>query len=361
MTITKGKMYKTKYFLIILLFFLFLLSFKLFLYKENSKSLCLINNNTYIKFNTGLLLGFKKNIDKDTVTYRTLWITPDEKNNLKIIGKINSIIVPHGNTFWKIEPIRYNYTNTNDFTQYLISHKISNDYSPKIFKYKFSTYNCTLNFVDKDYVSVSTYKNYHGQEVKDYTQRSCSVIKLEKLSDFNPIKSEITMSDIFKSKALPIINKYKNSRILLGECSEDNPVNTTSGDEWNIGRNNGKWVPQIAKTFKFSGNSSDYILYNTSLELPKSIVSFNDLCTSINSIKKIIPETEDTISSPNRDIIGILTPNKLTLYPYSNDSIGSPSLTIDLDRGETMIMVQWADTNEIKDWTQILNQYFTLK
>jgi hypothetical protein len=164
------------------------------------------------------------------------------------------------------------------------------------------------------------------------------------------------MKDVFKEKSIPIINKYKNQKINLAESPNKNSVNTTSGENWSIGRREGKWVAQIAKTFKYDIHKS-YILYDTNLYLPQSIVSNDELCTSYNSIKKLFPDTEDAISSPNRDMIGIFTPNKLTLYHYSNNTIGQSSLNIELDSNETLIMVQWASGENINKWTSDFKKY----
>jgi hypothetical protein len=266
-------------------------------------------------------------------------------------------MVPHGNTFWKIEPIRYNFTNTNDYTQYLIAHSISDGYSPETFEYNFSTYNCTLDFVDKNYVSISTYTKYHGKQGKSYTDKSSDVTELEKLTDFRHTEDKVTMKDVFKSQSIPVINKYKGSEISLGEC-EDPSINTTSGADWSIGRQNGKWIAQIAKTFKFSGNNKNYILYNTSLNIPQSIVSYDELSTSFDSIKDIFPNAQDAISSPSEDILGVFMSNKLILYPYKDNSIGAQALSINLKNIEHMIMDQWVDGGLIREWNKVLNPYF---
>ena len=166
------------------------------------------------------------------------------------------------------------------------------------------------------------------------------------------------MYDIFKDKSIPVIKKYKKENITLGECSKGDIINTTAGDNWAIAREEGKWIPQIGKTFKFSGNNSNYILYNSNLDLPQNIVSYNELSTGFSSIKKLMPEVQDAISSPDKEIIGIFTSNKLTLYPYSNSSIGKSALDINLNEGETMIMAQWASGNYIDDWTKTFNTSF---
>lgn len=353
MSFTRRKEANFLYLSTILVFIVFTLLIKI--YSHEYEKTCSFNSNLSSQFSSGLLIGFRNDLDKDTSTYRTLWITPDSNNNLKITNEMNFIVVPHKNNFWKIEPVRYNFTNTNDYTEYIIAHGFSDSYSPETFQYKYSTYRNKLNFVDKNFVGISTYINSHNDD-KHYIDKQCAVVDLEDLSNYKNTENKITMKDIFKEKSSSFIYKYKNEKITSAESSEKNALNTTSGDNWNIGRQDGKWIAQIAKTFK-SNTYKDYILYDTNLYLPQSIVSNNELCANYNSIKKLFPDVEDAISSPSKDTIGIFTPNKLTLYPYSNNSIGCASIDIDLSNNETMIMAHWASGEDIKNWTNNVKKY----
>lgn len=345
------------YFLYLSAFFivvLFILSIKIYSHKLINEKPCSFNPNLPLQLNSGLLISFRNDLDKDTSTYRTLWVTPDSNNNLKIINELNFVIVPHNNSLWKIEPIRYNFTNTNDYIEYLIAHDFGDGYTPETFQYKFNTYRSKLTFVDKNYVGVSTSVISHNNNY--YSNNTCAVIDLEHLTNYKNTENKVTMKDIFGEKSVPIINKYRNQKISLAECSEENTINTTSGNLWNIGRKDGKWVPQIAKTFKCD-TYSNYILYNTNLNLPQNICSNNELCTNYKSIMKMFPDAEDVISSPNKDIFGIFSSNKLTLYPYSNDRFGNPILELELGKNETMIMAQWASGREINKWTEEIKKY----
>lgn len=350
----KIKKQTSNYVLLILFVFFLIVCSKHPLDKSTFNGACTVKQDLSVKFDSGLLLGFRKDIDKNISTYRTLWIAPDKDNNLKIVKEMNFILVPHKDSFWQVEPVHYSFTNTPDSIEYPVAHAISDSYSPDTFEYKFSTYKSKLNFVDRNYVSISTYTNNHPSNKKASINENCAVVDLEKLTHYRNTEDKITMHNVFKDKSIPIIKKYKKEKITLAESSKADAVNITSGDNWTIGRKDGKWVPQIGKTFKFSGNSSNYTLYNTSLDLPQSIVSYNELCTNFSSIKELIPEAQDAISSPSKEILGIFTPGKLTFYPYSNNNIGKAALNLNLGEEEIMIMAQWADKNSIDAWTKTL-------
>jgi hypothetical protein len=346
------------YALLIFLVFVSIIFSKITLDISDFTNVCTVKQNLSVHFNSGLLIGFRNDVDKDVSTYRTLWIAPDKNNNLKVVKEMNFILVPHKDTFWQVEPIYYSFTNTEDSIEYPVAHAISDSYTPSTFEYNHNTYKSKLEFVDRNHVSIFTYITNHHNNENSYINESCSIVELEKLTEFKNTEDRLTMYDIFKDKAIPIIKKYKNEKITLGESPHKNSVNTTSGDNWNIARDEGKWVAEIGKTFKYSGNNIKYILYNTDLDLPQSIVSYNELCTSFSSIKNLIPDAEDAISSPDKEILGVFTPNKLTLYPYSDNKIGKSVLDIDLGEHETMIMAQWTSENTIEDWTNTLNTSF---
>lgn len=346
------------YLLLIVLFFSSVAFSKITLNLSHFTSTALTKQNLSVHFNYGLLIGFRNDVDKDVSTYRTLWIAPDNNNNLKVIKEMNFILVPHKDTFWQIEPIYYSFTNTKDSIEYPVAHAISDSYTPDAFEYKYNTYKSKLEFVDKNYVSISTYVNNHPSNENISLNESYSIVELEKLTQFKNTEDKLSMYDVFKDKAAPIINKYKKEKVPLGESPKEKNVNITSGDNWNIARNGGKWIAQIGKTFKYSGDNSKCILYNTDLDLPQSIVSYNELCTSFSSIKSLIPDAEDAISSPDKEILGVFTPNKLTLYPYSDNKIGNAVLDINLGEHESIIMNQWTSENTIKNWTDTLNASF---
>lgn len=360
MNLIKGKEYNLYYIFISLLIIFIFIGSKVFLSKSTFKNEFTVKDNLSIQYNSGLLIGFRTDLNKNTSTYRTIWITPDKNNSLKITKELNYILVPHKDTFWQLEPVHYSFTNTEDSIEYTVSHAVGGSYTPETFEYKFSTYASKLNFVDKNHVSIVTYNKFHTNKESSYIIKDCTLVELEKLTYYKNTEDKITMKDVFNDKSNSIIKNTENQKVSLGESPAKDTINTTNGDSWTIGRMEGKWIPQIAKTFKYSGKNSNYTLYNTSLQLPQSIVSHNELCTDFNYIKRIIPEAKDAISSPNKDILGVFTNNKLTLYPYSNDAIGKAALDINLNEGEIMIMAQWTSGNYIEDWTKTFNETLPL-
>ena len=194
---------------------------KLLLDSDTFNNACTVKQDLSVQFNSGLLLGLRRDVDKNMSTYRTLWIAPDKDNNLKIIKEMNFILVPHKDTFWQIEPVHYSFTNTEDSIEYPVAHAISDSYTPETFEYNFNTYNSKLNFVDRNHVSLSTYINNHPNKGKSSINESCAIVELEKLTHYKHTEDKITMYNIFKDKSIPVINKYKKEKITLAECSKE--------------------------------------------------------------------------------------------------------------------------------------------
>ncbi len=321
---------------------------RLLLWNKSTQNPQITNKDLSVTLNKGLLLGLREDIDKTTTVYRTLFIVPD-KNSFKVIDEVNFIVVPHNKSLWKVEPLRYNFPNTEDFAEYIVAHDIHDDFTPETFEYKFSTYSYKLNFVDNNYVALSTYINNY-KNGKSFIEKNCSVVELEKLSNYKHIDDSVNFSDVFSKDGLNIINKYKSAKLLSAECPSKNSINTTSGKSWSIGRQNGQWIPQIAKTFKYSDKNTDYVLYNTPLSLPANMCTYNKLFCNFDSIKNLIPGTLDIISSPDENSLGVFTDTKLTFYAYSKNVLGGELLTVNLKNNENIIMVQWAEQDSIQQW-----------
>ncbi len=179
-------------------------------------------------------------------------------------------------------------------------------------------------------------------------------------SDIKELK-KIAAPNIIGNEVSSYIEKYKNTNIdeneqgLYGSSPEIK--NTSDEHGWSIVRKDSRWVPQIAKKWSFS-NASTYseglTLYDLPLSIPKSITSFNDLYPDWNSIKKSIPEAFDAVSSPTKDMLAVLTSDKLLIYANPLEDMSEPELSLKLNN-ESLIMAQWATGEYVQKWNAELS------
>lgn len=109
------------------------------------------------------------------------------------------------------------------------------------------------------------------------------------------------------------------------------------------------------------GNGSSYKhitgFINTDIKLPNSITSSDTLCIDWDIIKQQIPEAKDAVSSPNKDLLAVLTSKGLLIYANPEKGLEKPSLSIPADIDESIILNQWATGDFVEKWSKLLSTY----
>ena len=132
---------------------------------------------------------------------------------------------------------------------------------------------------------------------------------------------------------------------------------------WGLFRQNGKWVVKGYLKHGFGTGRYLYGIFDTKINPPKQIVSHDELFPNWQVIQKFLPNAKDAFTSPEKDMLIVLTPEELRVYTdFKDDLIGEVKYIIDLgdiftakdeDGEETekdVIMVQWATGNYVEKW-----------
>ncbi|MDD2498603.1 MAG: hypothetical protein PHY90_10825 [Desulfitobacteriaceae bacterium] len=130
---------------------------------------------------------------------------------------------------------------------------------------------------------------------------------------------------------------------------------------WGLFRQNGKWV--VKGYLKHGSGAGRYLygMFDTKINPPKQIVGHDELFPNWEVIQKFIPNAKDAFTSPEKDMLIVLTPEELRVYTdFKDDFIGEVKYIIALediftakDEEKTekdVIMVQWAIGNYTEKW-----------
>ncbi|MGK0467187.1 hypothetical protein [Clostridium sp.] len=361
-----------------------------------------VENDTGSKINSGLLIGLSKDneindtpMKKIPNDYRTLWIYED--NEKITYEKKNEIIVPYKDSFYKIEnnkfimsdPISHSENQPEDiFSNYssycnfsnIVSHpadkSMSDLFTPATFKkkylnaqegsmgnaYKLKTQQ--LYYVGNNYASIRTtyYDTGGGTYKSSYDDFKIYEIgdlsNLDGLDNTKPLFNLLDKSEQLKLKGYS--QKYDKNISLDGYIKVDQLIDTKN---LHLFRSEGKWQVSIPlfRIYRHNGNGSngktvkEYI--NTDINLPTKITSYDSLCIDWNEIKQKIPQAKDAVSSPKDDILAVLTPTKLLVFTNPKLGIDKPSLSIDVDENESIILNQWATGEYVDKWTKLISNY----
>jgi hypothetical protein len=334
---------------------------------------------------SGLLLGLRNDSNEHS-TYRTLWLTATD--GIVNISEGEGIFVAYGDVFWHIERNTYKQQVKSEYgpkdiqIEYLLSHpvetRVSNQsavsaYSKGLFEHWMSAAESSkLVFVGNRYVCIHKDYGYESggtmrpwktdsfvKEIKDINRSFQSDMNINITDRDN--KSNISLKSFFGENVNAYIAKYRAMQITENEEAfvgrEPKTVNLTDEYSWGLIRKDMRWHPQIAKKWYFSNWSTfreKYILYDLPLEIPKSLVAYNEFSYSMDEIKKAVPDAMDAVISPNRNLIIVLTPAKLVIYP---ENLANKPKMIALKGKESLIMAEWALGKYVEKWTFELHKY----
>ncbi|MDP4144223.1 MAG: hypothetical protein Q8936_07015 [Bacillota bacterium] len=363
------------------------------------------SKNKTDSINSGLLIGFTKsnNINKSSSpleavpdSLRTLWIHIDG-NKVVYSEKKNSIITPYGESFEKLTIDKLIISESNEYTSGT-SDTIFGKYSSY---YNFSSVvsqeanKGETNILTKDAVKKNYINKAEGEMGIGYGSRTESLlyvgnkyvcIKTSKYNTgggtFRVGSDDIKMFDVKDLSSLEGHNINTKLSNLVGNTIESKldsyrkKYNKTvengslikedyliDSNNLALNRSEGKWRLQVPLYDKYyhEGNGSSYYsvkeIYDTDISLPTNIISYDTLCVDWNTIKSKIPDARDAVSSPNKDMLAVLTANKLMIFVYPEKGITQPIGTIPVDENEKIILNQWATGDYVEKWNKALSNY----
>ena len=127
---------------------------------------------------------------------------------------------------------------------------------------------------------------------------------------------------------------------------------SVSEDNFTLERRNGNW------TLKGRLNLGDrYEEFPIGLSPVGKLVNYDELHVTWDSIKERVPMALDAYTSPNKDLLIVVTGNFLMIYTIENGEISEkPVKKIDIKKGESVIMVEWATGGYVARWEKSFNQ-----
>ncbi|MBC8589556.1 hypothetical protein [Wansuia hejianensis] len=297
------------------------------------------------KLQTGVLLGVKIPTydEKNNLAnweYETIWINSKDKN-ITSMYKLNDILLPRKNGFWVIDVDREVDGNIlNDkikaVPQFsLLKPKGSRGKSEDLIYKKReddskNSLPSTLRnilFVSNNYISIEDI------DIMNNEKRSLKIYAIDNLEK----KISIKLSDFIEEDGSKIFLEGLQSAISM----DVDPII----DESNIGlfRRNGYWIFKGRVNYKESEEEL-YKNFNIKAIPPKEMVSYDKHLIPWDAIKRKVPEAIDMFSSPNDDLVVVVTHTDLLIYSIENkEEISStPMEKIKLPKNASIIMAEWA-------------------
>ena len=294
-------------------------------------------------FRTGILLGLKsldlenKEDNMEKWNYRTILIRAYNKE-VASVYEMNDIFLPRRTGFWKVGVSREEVGSEVNDIIFAYPQKKTLDLEGKEEKEeeKLIKKNTLKNilYVGNDYISIESIDYLNKGE------RALEFYPIDNLDKGNPMKISDIAGEIGKKSFLEGVNK---EILLYDEKYKDSSIDLTPNEEsFGLFRRNGHWVFKGRIDLIEDGIYS-YKNFNIKTIPPIEVVHYDELSIPWNVVKLKVPEALDAFTSPNEDIIIVVTHNNILVYLIDGEEMGDiPVAKIKLKSTEKVIMGEWA-------------------
>ncbi|MDX9916545.1 MAG: hypothetical protein RBT15_00855 [Gudongella sp.] len=310
---------------------------------------------------SGLLLGVKTQVfDEDNDLpdweYRTYWIQSDGRQ-LKGVSVLDGILMPRKNGFWKIEQnrLKENGKISDDIIATPLfnlqkSEQILQDYTFNQEEKNYFTFEKdekstpsilrNIVFLGNDYISVENYDLDRGD------RRTLQIYAVDNLTEKKPIK----LSDLIGESGTNLFTEGARSVISLDKDILLNEENV------GLARRNGYWTLKGRINYK-ENNEELYREFNIKAIPPKEMVNFDEQSLPFEAVRLAIPDVLDVFSSPNDDLIVVISTSHIVIYSIDGyDLINKPLAFIELPSDSVVIMSEWATGRYPDIWRNEMNR-----
>lgn len=322
--------------------------------EANSYSFMTYKADTLIR--SGILLGLRSD-NSNEYSYRTMWIAANNKK-LNPVFEIEEIVFPRRSGFWKMKTKKN--TEAQRTEDFLYAYNISTDNIDEVqelqFDYsdwfgKVGTIHKRIDYIGNDYVSIETIGD-GGYEYSDrgWFENTLQILPIDNISS----KKNVKMIDLSGGDSLASIKLGIQKTMDKLKIEKNNLINREKLlENFGLERKMGHWVFKGRINYKRDDEflSADY---NINIIPPSKLVVYDELYIPWTYIKDKVPEAVDAYTSPNRDIVLVLTKNEIIVYGIQKDDIEkTPLQRINLKDNETVIMAEWATGDYVENWEKI--------
>ncbi|MBN2984264.1 hypothetical protein [Cohnella algarum] len=293
------------------------------------------NNETIA---SALLIGIRNDENGDGASsYRTVLVAPEE-NKLEVVAEGDGILMPYRQDFWKIEAIQ---PAEGSDSQLLRAYKAEGKAASERIASPVTAREAVVEkllYAGNQYVSLS--KRVLSPERDAEADEYFFVKNVEQLT--------ANLQTVFEPSLEPFA-AFEDVAQSVPTAEKEPAISRTV--QWSIVREPGQWV-----AVGFAGSESlRPVDADTSEEiavaLPETVVQSDELALSWEQIRQIEPKAEDAFTSPREDVLAVVLPNEIDVYPYKQKS--GQSVTLALAPTESVVMVQWAASESyVESWKQ---------
>lgn len=299
---------------------------------------------------------------QDTSLYRTFWIRAED-GQIELAAEKTNLLVPREDGFWRVDVKHSTY---NDFSEDFVwvNPAPDPDALPNPFlanQEGIEAFDVTLLVKEQGIeTALGEYCNGHAsREILFMGENYLSVgyVRSEMCRGFigGSADSALQILSLDQLELIEMNQLLDNQdRNVLNRAAKDYQEKHSGSEDWGdvssgIVRHQGQWIIKG----HFPTGKELYTHFEVPVPAPESLVSNNELYPDWETIKKQVPEAIDAFSSPNKELLVVLTESSLLGFSITDGKINQPpKLHVLLKYPTTAVMTRWAEGQYVPNWTQ---------
>jgi hypothetical protein len=312
---------------------------------------------------SGLLLGLRSTKNE----YRTLYLSP--AGGKWAVLERPDLIAPRRDGFWRVGMGRLKTGSGDWVNEYdtLWAHRIGqpnwfadyrrevlNQAEPKVGERSNEDSSRTILFVGQDVICAEFTGGGYGEgAAHPWAGNTLEAYRIDTIAKpAGTAGSSLTLAidDALPEAAKTFTSAGEAFHATLPSDRAERVNQSPSETEWALVRRQGRWVLRGRLNYAYEAVRGSFEDFSVPYTLPKAMVGPDTLRVPWNTVKARIPAALDAFSSPNGEVLGVLTKTTLTLYTVRNGSLGPTVFSRTLRAGEAAVMIHWALGNSVSRW-----------
>lgn len=315
---------------------------------------------------SGLLLGLRAEVG-GVSRYRTLWIAP-QRGQVRYLEAKN-LLVARKSGWWRVGQGRYR-AGTGDWTfdldapwavpanekSWVDGLKLAQDEQKCN-----SVGRASILFVGSDDITLETDQGGYCEGAAHPTQwNGLATYALDAFraapTSWNDLGSPaladrpLKFRAIFQpSDALEAAGRafYDKQDAEWKDRLSDHPED----DSWGLVRRAGNWVVRGRLNYSSEAARGSFKDFDVPVSAPARLVGPSGQGFTLDEIQAGLPDAKDFVLSPARDLLAIVRPSSLRVeHVWGGKPARKLALSIPLQRGESIVMAQWAIGRGLERW-----------
>jgi hypothetical protein len=254
-----------------------------------------------------------------TSSYRTILVAPEaQTGRQQLIVDHAGLYVPYEQNFWQIATV-----SAPGGRQALQAVKITGTQKRtfKDLRIPSNLLSERVMFAGNRYLSIrSTVRDAKGRQAENHWVK--------------------TIDNVDTKSADPATEPHVRLEGVLPDMVSNPPM-----EQWSIVRNPGQWMADLPNAAA-AGMKEE----NFPAPLPKEVVNPDSLSMSWNEILKTEPAAQDAFTYGT--VLAVVTGKDIRVHAIRDGTALPDAVSIPLSKGESVIMIQWAEDGYVERWIQ---------